>query len=360
MVSDMRAVRIHGRHDLRLERVDVPAPGPGEVLLRITGAGICGTDSTLYALGQSVIPAGTQARWPVVLGHEYAGEVVARGEGVSGLELGDLVASGAGMSCGACRRCDAGQTNLCTTYSTTGVHRDGGMAEYCAVPADICEPVAPHNVAGDAAALAQPMAVAEHAVDVAALAAGERALILGAGGIGSFATWAATCRDADVTVYERDEARLGITARLGATRTVLAEHGASAREQLADLGPFDVTYEMTGHQDPLDAAVALTRPGGRVVAVGIHGSPRPVDLDRVTLQQISVLGTMAHVRRHDLPRALDLLGRRNESWSDVAPLVHPLEAVVGENGLVFPTDEHGAAPIKTLVDPAATSSRTFV
>jgi 2-desacetyl-2-hydroxyethyl bacteriochlorophyllide A dehydrogenase len=358
--ATMPAARIHGKGDLRLEEVPVPQPGPGDVLLRITGAGICGTDATLFRLGEAVVPAGTPAHWPVVLGHEFAGEVVEVADDVHTLAVGDVVACGAGVSCGACPRCREGRTNLCLRYATAGVHRDGGLAGYCVVPAAICEPAEPHGVRGDAVALAQPMAVAEHAISVAGLAAGERALVLGAGGIGSFATWAAASRGAQVTVFERDPQRLAIAAALGAARTVAADGDAAVADQLADDGPYDVVYEMSGAQGPLDAAVALTRPGGRLVAVGVHGVRRPIDLDRITLQEITLHGTLAHVRAVDLPRALDLLGRRSAPWSDVAPVVVGLAALAGSG----PAGAAGAAPgttppIKTLIDPWATETRPF-
>jgi len=363
LTATMRAARIHGQGDLRIEEIPIPEPGPGDVLLRITGAGICGTDATLFRLGEAVVPAGTEAGWPIVLGHEFAGEVVEAGAGVTQLAVGDLVACGAGVSCGTCVRCREGRTNLCLGYATAGVHRDGGLAGYCVVPAAICEPVAPHGVSGDAAALAQPMAVAEHAISVAGLAAGERALVLGAGGIGSFATWAASSRGAEVTVFERDPERLAIAAALGAARTVAAETDADAdvTAQLAEHGMFDVVYEMSGAQGPLDAAVALTRPGGRLVAVGVHGVRRPIDLDRITLQEITLHGTLALVRAVDLPRALDLIGARDAPWSDVAPDVVGLDALAGEGGPAAAAFARpgGAPPIKTLIDPWATAPRPF-
>jgi (R,R)-butanediol dehydrogenase/meso-butanediol dehydrogenase/diacetyl reductase len=331
------------------------------VVLRITGAGICGTDATLFRLGPDVVPAGTPAAWPVVLGHEFAGEVVEVGAAVEGLKAGDLVACGAGVACGRCRACLAGRTNLCERYATAGVHRDGGLAEFCVVPAAICEPAAPYGVAGDAAALAQPMAVAEHAVGVASLTAGERALVLGAGGIGAFSVWAATSRGAEVSVCERDASRLGIARALGARETVAADPGRAPVDQLRAVGPFDVVYEMTGAQGPLDAAVALVRPGGRVVAVGINGARRPVDLDRVATQEIALLGSMAHVRAVDLPRALELIGRRTGGWADVAPTVLPLEGIVGDGELTFapPLTPGETSPIKTLIDPSAREPRAY-
>jgi (R,R)-butanediol dehydrogenase/meso-butanediol dehydrogenase/diacetyl reductase len=195
-------------------------------------------------------------------------------------------------------------------------------------------------------------------VSVAGLRAGERALVLGAGGIGSFATWAAASRDAEVTVFERDPDRLAIAAALGAVRTVGAAPDAEPVQQLAEHGPFDVAYEMTGAPGPLDAAVAHVRPGGRIVAVGVHGVRRPIDLDRITLQEIVLHGTLAHVRAVDLPRALDLLGARRASWSDVAPVVLGLEALAGDGG---PGAAHGGTPppIKTLIDPWAREPRPF-
>jgi (R,R)-butanediol dehydrogenase/meso-butanediol dehydrogenase/diacetyl reductase len=355
----MRALRIHGRRDLRLETVPRPAAAPDEVLLKITGAGICGTDATLFRLGPAVVPEGTPARWPIVLGHEFAGEVVAVGPRAEGLEVGDIVACGGGISCGVCRPCALGRTNLCERYATAGVHRDGGLAEFCAIPAAICEPTAPYGVAGDAAALAQPMAVAEHAVGVAQLEAGERVLVLGAGGIGAFTVWAACARDAHVTVYERDPERLRIAGALGARESIAADPEQTPLGQLRGLGFFDVVYEMTGAQEPLDAAVALVRPGGRLVAAGIHGAPRPVQLDRITTQEIALLGTMAHVCAVDLPRALELIGRRTDGWADVAPTVLSLDCLVAD---AFPPAAGPAgspAPIKTLVDPGATSSRAY-
>ncbi len=356
----MRAVRIHGQHDLRLETLARPAqPAADEVVLRITAAGVCGTDATLLRLGAAVVPKGTPAAWPVVLGHEFAGEVVEAGAEVDGLTVGDLVACGAGVSCGRCRACLAGRTNLCAAYATHGVHRDGGLAEFCVVPAAICEPTRPHGVDGDAAGLAQPMAVAEHAVDVGRLAAGERALVLGAGGIGAFSIWAAVSRGAEVTVYERDPERLAIAAALGAANTLAADPDEPAVETLRELAEWDVVYEMTGAQEPLDAAVALVRPGGRIVAVGIAGAPRPVALDRLTTMEIELLGTMAHVRARDLPRALELIGKRGGGWADIAPTVLSLDGLVAQQGQGFaPAAARDASPpIKTLIDPSAAGER---
>ncbi|MFE7441036.1 zinc-binding dehydrogenase [Streptomyces chartreusis] len=351
----MRALRLHGALDARLESVPRPSPGPGEVLLKITGAGICGTDGALYKIGPAIIPGRDRARWPVVPGHEFAGIVIETGAGVTEFRTGDLVASGAGVSCGDCDACRRDRTNLCERYWTAGVHRDGGLAEYAVVPARTCEETSQYGVHGDTAALAQPMAIAQHAVSRGRLGAGERALILGAGGIGTFATWAALAVGAEVTVCERSGARLAVVEGFGDVRTVPS--GAEPlTEMLAPDGPWDVVYEMTGAAEPLAAATALVRPGGRIVLAGLQKGKPEVDTDRLALQEIDVLGTMAHVRRTDLPRALELLGSRANGWADVASRVLPLDEA--EVALKAMTGKGGDS-VKTLIDPALTRAREF-
>jgi len=355
--AEMRAVVIHAAGDVRQESLPRPEPGPGEVLLQVTIAGICGTDAAFFRHGEGLVPRSVEPRWPIALGHEFAGRVAALGEGVAGLALGDLVASGAGASCGRCDRCREGRTNLCTSYWTAGVHRDGGLAEYCVVPAATCEPTRAHGVEGDAAGLAQPMAIAVHAVSRGQLAAGQRALIIGAGGIGAFATWEASQLGAEVTVCDRDPARLQIAAALGAAATVPATEQPLDEQLEAERGRFDVVYEMTGAAGPLAAAIALVRPGGRVVAAGVQAKPPALDVGLLTAKEIELVGTMAHVRAADLPRALDLIAARAEGWADVAPRVLSLGDVV-EHGL--PELVAGSsARIKTLADPQAAASRPF-
>ena len=143
-------------------------PGAGEVLLRVLRASICGTDASEYAYGPRLVPLtiphpGSGRVGPVVLGHEFIGRVVAVGEDVDGIRPGDRVVPGAGVSCGSCPWCTAGRTNLCAGYYTLGLQADGGLAEARALPARICLPV-PDACGDDAAAMAQPLAVALHAV----------------------------------------------------------------------------------------------------------------------------------------------------------------------------------------------------
>jgi (R,R)-butanediol dehydrogenase / meso-butanediol dehydrogenase / diacetyl reductase len=346
----MRAARFHGAGDIRIEEFDHPGdPGPGEVLLRIATVGICGSDGLEYRAGPVLVnpldvphPV-TGHVGPLTLGHELAGEVAAVGAGVSHLAEGMLVACGAGMSCGTCAPCRAGRTELCTSYATIGFHRDGGLAEYCLAPADICFDVGPYGLTADAAALAQPMAIAVHAGRRGRITEGETVLIIGAGGIGCFLIYAAAQWGARVVVSEPDSDRLGVAAALGAECSIPG-----------DVAP-DVVFEVSGTAVALEQAVTLAPRGGRVVAVGVQKTPPTVDMRRVTLDELELIGTVAHAVYEDFPEALRLLATRAEGWGDVAPEVLPLDLLVEEG--IGPMAEGRATRIKTLIDPWARARR---
>jgi (R,R)-butanediol dehydrogenase/meso-butanediol dehydrogenase/diacetyl reductase len=159
----------------------------------------------------------------------------------------------------------------------------------------VCEETGGYGVRGDAAALAQPMAIARHAVARGRLRAGERALVLGAGGIGTFATWAALALGAEVAVCDLDAGKLAVLDGFGEVETVRHE-GGPLTERFAAGRSWDVVYEMTGAPEPLTAAMALVRPGGRIVVAGLQKEPSRVDTTRLATREIDLLGTMAHVR----------------------------------------------------------------
>jgi (R,R)-butanediol dehydrogenase / meso-butanediol dehydrogenase / diacetyl reductase len=359
----MRAARFHGAGDVRIDEVAEPRPpGPGEVLLKIAAVGICGSDGLEYRMGPVLVepldvphPV-TGHVGPLTLGHEFAGEVVAVGPGVEHLREGMLIACGAGMSCGRCRPCRAGRTQLCTTYATIGFHQDGGLAEYCLAPADICFDADAYGLTADAAALAQPMAIAVHAARRGRVADGEVAVVIGAGGIGCFLTYAAVQWGARVIVSDLDEERLRIASALGAERVVAAGRGESLEEALAAAGlEPDVIFEVSGSATALEQAIALAPRGGRVVAVGVQKTPPALDMRRVTLDELELIGTVAHIARDDFPEALRLIAARAEGWSDAAPEVLPLELLVDDG--IRPMVEGRSTRIKTLIDPRAEAPR---
>lgn len=350
----------HGRGDVRVEDVEDPSPGPGQVLLRVHASGICGTDAHEYAHGPAMFPIDVRHPvsghvGPMIPGHELSGTVVATGKGVAGVAVHDFVVSGAASSCGTCIHCSRGRDNLCLRHATVGLHRHGGLAQWCAVDARTCRR-APESLTRDAATLAQPMAIAAHAVGRSRLAADDHAVIIGAGGIGTFLTYAAVATGARVTVLDLDAGRLDQAERLGAHDGHVPQPDVPIREQLGVApGLPTVTFEVTGHPSGLATALDLVPAGGRLTVVGMQGRPSTLDLRDVAIRELELIGTNALICRTDIPRALELLAARDGTWDDIAPIAVSLDDLV-DVGLVPLASGH-AERIKTLVDPWAAASR---
>jgi (R,R)-butanediol dehydrogenase/meso-butanediol dehydrogenase/diacetyl reductase len=320
----VKAAVFRGPGDVRIEQVPDPAPpGAGELLIRVSKAALCGTDSAEWAHGPLL------ARPPVVLGHEFTGEVVAAGPGAGGFPAGTRVVSGAGISCGRCAWCAAGRTNLCASYQTLGLHRDGGLAELVLSPAAICRAV-PDALDDAGAAMAQPLAVALHAARRGKVRQGRSCVVIGAGGIGSFVIAAAAALGASPLVaVDVDDGRLATAAVLGATATVRGAPPGSSRQDaglqaagLQDAGlqstvaavrtalgadGADVVIEASGAPASPAAALAMVRRGGDVVIVGLQPAPVPADLFGLSVREIDVHGTLAHVCGEDLGEAVAVL-----------------------------------------------------
>jgi threonine dehydrogenase-like Zn-dependent dehydrogenase len=327
----MRAAVYRGPGELCIEQVAEPGdPGAGEIIVRVSRAAICGTDSAEWAHGPLL------AQPPVILGHEFTGVVEALGDGVSGVSIGDRVVSGAGISCGECEWCEAGRTNLCARYRTIGLHVDGALAQYARTPAGICLAV-PETVSDDAAAVAQPLAVALHAVRRSGLRAGQSCAVIGIGGIGAFVVAAARAAGAaPLVALDIDEARLQTALRLGATTTVDARGRELDQAILQAVGPdgADVVIEATGVPGAPAAAISAAKRGGRVLIVGLQSAPRELDLLSMAVREVELATTLAHVCDVDLPAALELL-----SDTDLAEVV--TDRVIGLDDLL----EDGIKPL---------------
>ena len=327
----MKAAIYHGPGDIRIESVaDPDGPRADELIIEVDRAAICGTDSSEWAHGPLL------ARPPVVLGHEFVGRVVALGPQADGFSAGDRVVSGAGISCGACAWCRVGRTNLCAEYRTIGLHVDGGLAEYVRSPGFVCRRV-PDEVSDDAAALAQPLAVALHAVRRSGLEPGQACAVIGVGGIGAFIVAAAVARGASPLIaLDIDDARLETARRLGApvTANVRDRSLSEAILEHTDGAGAHVVIEASGAPGGPAGALAAARRGGRVLIVGLQSEPREIDLLSFTVREVDLITTLAHVCDVDLPDSLTLLAS-----SDLARVV--IERTITLAGLV----EDGIRPL---------------
>lgn len=280
--------KTHAGPGLELIEVPVPKCGPGEVLIRVLRTGICGTDLHLASWdhwAQSVVSP------PLVLGHEFCGEIAALGTGVTGMRVGDLVSGEGHMVCGRCRNCMAGRRHLCIRTVSLGVNDDGAFAEFVALPA-MNVWVHPFDVDLDVAAIFDPFGNAVHTA-LAFAVTNEDVLVTGAGPIGIMA--AAIARHAgarSVVVTDVSEYRLSLAKRMGADVVVNV-----ATESLSDVIPanrmtegFDVALEMSGRADALGDAVAHMRPGGNLAVLGLPSDRVSLDLATVVTRMLTLKG----------------------------------------------------------------------
>jgi 2-desacetyl-2-hydroxyethyl bacteriochlorophyllide A dehydrogenase len=239
-----------------------PAAGPGEVLVRIRRAGVCGTDLHIYQGSHPYLA------YPRVIGHELSGEIAATGSGCS-IAPGQQVYVIPYLSCGACVACRRGKTNCCQRIAVLGVHVDGGMAEYICVPEG--NVVAADGVTLDQAAMVEFLAIGAHAVRRANPRATDRVLVVGAGPIGIGCILFAKMRGAAVTVLDMREDRLDFCRqKLAADHLVTAGKDAAAElSRLTDGDFFDVVIDATGNAAPMMTGFGYVAHGGNYVLVSV-------------------------------------------------------------------------------------------
>lgn len=290
----MRAVRIHGAEDLRLENVETPEVEPGKVLLTGGFSGICGSDLHFYyepalaaeSMGWNLHePAElTGAKWPQIFGHEFSGTVAAVGEGVFNVKVGDDVAVFPYHFCGECEACRSGAPNLCPLMAFEGGQgRSGGMAEVKIVNADKCY-VLPEGISLELGALVEPMAVAFHGVKQAKAESARCALVLGGGPIGVGAFFALkTVGVETIIVSEPSAARREVLSRIG-VENLVDPTTQDVAEQVRALnnGPgADVVIDCAGAPVAFPSAIESLRLNGRMVIVAVY--EKPIDLNPMIL-----------------------------------------------------------------------------
>jgi L-gulonate 5-dehydrogenase len=303
--------------------VDVPEPGepgPGEVVVRPEAVGLCGSDFH-YFLGD--IGLDTQL-YPRIQGHEAAGVLEQVGPDCPpGLQTGDRVAIWPLGACGRCYPCRIGRPNVCANISLVGVHRDGALQERLVLPAAQVFPVGRQDPA--LAALIEPVSIAVQAVVRGRIAAGEKAVVFGAGPIGQAIAVAAIERGASVLLLDPLESRLA-RSRSGADTLAVAagrEAVAAAREWAGGDGP-EAVFEATGVAEVARAAVELVAPAGRVVVVGLASHEAPLRIGDLAFKELDVLGVSC-CDAAGFGEAVSLVARREDALSRLVTHEFPLE-----------------------------------
>jgi threonine dehydrogenase-like Zn-dependent dehydrogenase len=327
----MRAFVVTGPGQAGVQEVAAPAAGPGEVVIDVERAGLCGTDVEFFT-GQMAYLNDGHARFPMRLGHEWAGTVTAAGPGVDPGWIGRRVTGDTMLGCGTCRRCRGGHQHVCESRQEVGIRggRAGALAEQLAMPATALHPL-PAAVGAALGALVEPGGNALRSARGAGLRPGDRALVLGPGTIGLLAAMFARAAGAEVHLMGRSARSLGFARTLGFD-------GVWTAGELPGL-PFDAVIDASNAPGLPARALELVEPGGRVVYVGLAGRPSLIDTRALALKDVTAVGVLS--ASPGLADTIDLYAREAV---DPRPLI---AATVGLGGVAAVLAGHrpaGAGP----------------
>lgn len=309
----MKALRWHNQKDLRLDNIEEPVTKKGEVKLKVEWAGICGSDLHEYTAGPIFIPAEqphplSKDQAPIVLGHEFSGEVVEIGEGVTNVEVGDRVTVEPIYSCGECDACKQGLYNLCVDMGFYGLSGGGGgFAEYAAVPSYMLHKL-PESVSYEQGAFVEPAAVALHSVKESKLQVGDKAAVFGTGPIGLLVIEALKAAGAtEIYAVELSEERRKKAEELGAI--AIDPDKGDVVEQIQELtgGGVDVAYEVTGVPVVLSQAIHSTTFNGETMIVSIFETEASIHPNDIVMKERTLTGIIGY--RDVFPAVINLMAQ---------------------------------------------------
>ncbi|OOL31550.1 dehydrogenase [Rhodococcus rhodochrous] len=347
----MRAAVYYGNKELRIEDVPEPSPGEGQVKVRVSRNGICGTDLHEYYDGPIFIPPSdphplTGKAMPLVLGHEFSGIVTEVGRGVTDVHEGDHVAIEPVYHCGRCRPCKTGRYNLCTVVAFHGLMADGGMAEYTVVPRNQVHTL-PDSVPLEMGALVEPMSVAYHAAVLGEVGDQSSALIYGAGPIG-IGLWFALrgMGLTEIDVVEPSPTRRASIEALGArTLDPTTQDVAALIADRTDGNGVDAAFDAAGVAPAVASALECIGERRPLVSVAIYDKPLPTPLLNLVLRERRIQGTICYTG-DDYRAVIDLMAQGHydtTGWVDTIPLSGVIEQGFEEL--------RAGRKMKLLVDP---------
>lgn len=299
---------------IKFEQVDIPAPGPGEVQIHIKRIGVCGSDIHVY---HGLHP---YTSYPIVQGHETAGEVTAVGSGVTSLKPGDKVTPEPQVFCGKCYPCTHGLYNICNELKVIGFQQNGTACDYYVYPADRLVKI-PENMSFDEGAMIEPLSVAVRAAKKAGDLTGKDVLVMGAGPIGNLvAQTSLGLGAASVMIADINGFRLQKASECGINYTVdikAEDLGAKLKEHFGEEKMADVIFECTGVQAGLESVIKNARKGTDVVVVAVYGKAPTVDMALVNEAELRLIGTA----RYNIEDFRTAIGLVEEGKVKLAPLV---------------------------------------
>ena len=311
----MKASRFLGNKTFAVADLPTPHAGPGELVLRTQGCAVCGPDVPIYH-GD---PGSADVNPPVVLGHEYPGEVVEVGEGVTGFAVGDHVTVDPNIYCGHCAYCQNGKKQLCPSMEAIGVTRDGGFAQYSLIPASQAFKLEP-TVPWEAAAMAEPLACCLHGIDLAGIQVGDKVCVVGGGAIGLLMVQLAKLSGASqIVLSEPNEKRRQVGLQLGANAAIDPTR-PDAQEAFAQVldGGANVVIECVGNVSAVKSAFQFAGKGATVLLFSVPKVDATFDLPLfdVYKKELTIKGSFVNPDTH--ARAVALI---NSGKVDFGPII---------------------------------------
>lgn len=354
----MKAVRIYGAKDARLEDVTIADPKDDEVQLKVKYCGICGSDLHEYTEGLTLPtvkhPISGQSL-PIIMGHEFAGEVVKVGQNVTDLQVGDSVAVEPLIACGHCDNCRAGRYNLCEnaigddgSSNFLGFSADGGYAEYANVR-DFFAHKMPAGMSYELGAVTEPTTVAYEAIKKSQLRVGQTVAVMGAGPIGLLtATLARLAGATKVYITDVSPERLQKARDLGLTDVLDSSHGDVVEQIKQDTpGGVDLVYDAAGIQTTFDTAIRVAKKGGRVMLIALFSQKISVDVtNRLIMQGLDILTTLGY--NNDYPAVMRLINEHAETFKKIITKKIPLSRAIEDGVKTLATDK---SQVKILISP---------
>lgn len=300
----MRQFNLIKPKKLKMEEVPNPVPKKDEVLIKVHFCGICGSDiHSYYGKHPFVHP-------PIVLGHEFSGEIAEWGRGVTGLKVGQRVTVEPLLVCGKCYNCLNGRYNICYNLKVIGCHAPGAFADYVLVPKNRVIPL-PKNVSTESAALTEPLAVGVHMIKIAKISSSDRVLILGAGPIGIMVLQVAKVRGCEnIMITDVIEERLKLAKKLGAkiTVNVSREDANLVIKKRWGKDGADVILECVGSPATIRKAIELARKGTKIVVGGVFTQEVKLPIGLVQDRELELVGSLVY-KRDDFEEGLNLIAK---------------------------------------------------
>ncbi len=281
----MKGLQYFGKNDLRFVELPTPEITETEVLMKVKKVGICGTDLHIYNGGMHV-PA------PLVIGHEFVGEIVKVGASVTNIHVGDRAVGEHVIGCGKCSYCLQGKRNLCKTPTVIGLHRQGALAEYLSLPSELVYRL-PDELSFDEGVLVEPLSIAVYAVRKSGIQVGDQAAVVGQGPIGLLVDYVAKASGGSVFGFDKHENRLTYAEEHGyifkGYSIVDKEFMNAFKKDSVD--GADIVFEAVGSNSSAQLALDLARPGGKVVVLGVFEHDVMINMMDIVRKELQVYGS---------------------------------------------------------------------